>query len=102
MGEGHDLSKQAEDAMDGEISISRKLQTDGIVAAAAKRERGSGNPRRFEAQLSKERESSEDPDHEAEADEPPEVKDAEVQPDPPAPAAPAVPAEDDGLLDFEA
>jgi len=85
--------------MDGEISISRKLQTEGIVAAAAKRERGSGNPRRFEAQLSKERKSSENPDHEAETDDPPEVKDAEAQPESPASAAPA---EDDGLLDFEA
>ncbi len=85
--------------MDGEISISRKLQTEGIVAAAAKRERGSGNPRRFEAQLSKERKSSEDPDHNAEADEPADVKDAEP---PPESAASAIPADDAGLLDFEA
>ena len=63
--------------MDGEISIPRNLRTDGIVAAAAKRERGSGNPRRFEAQLSKERKPSEDPDHKAEADDPAEAKEAE-------------------------
>jgi hypothetical protein len=85
--------------MDGEISIPRKLQTDGIVAAAAKRERGSGNPRRFEAQLSKERKPSEDPDLKSEADEPADAKDAETQPE--SSASPAAP-DDAGRLDFEA
>ena len=84
--------------MDGDISIPRNLQTDHIVAAAAKRERGSGNPRRFEAQLSKEQKSSEDPDQKAEADEPADAKD-ETQPEASASSAAA---DDDGLLDFEA
>jgi hypothetical protein len=84
--------------MDGDISIPRNLQTDRVVAAASKRERGSGNPRRFEAQLSKERKSSEKPDHKAEAEEPTDAKGAEMKPESPASAA----ADDGGLLDFEA
>ncbi len=85
--------------MDGDISIPRGLQTDRIVAAAAKRERGSGNPRRFEAQLSKERKSSEDPDHKAKAEEQP--ADAKQQTKPDSSASPAA-TDDGGLLDFEA
>jgi hypothetical protein len=85
--------------MDGDISIPRTLQTDGIVAAAAKRERRSGNPRRFDAQLQKERKSSDEPDRKARAAKPADAKDAETQSEssPPAP-----PADKDGLLDFEA
>ena len=85
--------------MEGEISIPRTLQTDGVVAAAAKRERGSGNRRRFESQLRKERKSSDEPDPKAEADEPPDDKARETPPESPASAAPA---DTDGLLDFEA
>lgn len=85
--------------MDGDISIPKNLQTDRIVAAASKRERGSGNPRRFEAQLSKERKSSEKPDHKAKAEEPADAQDAETQPESSASPAPADVA---GLLDFEA
>ncbi|MGO8702618.1 MAG: hypothetical protein ACLQVA_02275 [Candidatus Brocadiia bacterium] len=85
--------------MDGDISIPRNLQADRVVAPAAKRERGSGNPRRFEAQLSKERKSSEDPDHKAEAEEQPADAREETQPE--STASPAA-AADGGLLDFEA
>ena len=85
--------------MDGEISIPRNLQTDGIVAAAAKRERRSGNPRRFDAQLSQERKPSEQPAHKAEAAEPADAKDAETQPE--SSASPAK-ADNGGLLDYEA
>ncbi len=38
--------------MDGELSIPRNLQTDRVCPAAPKRERRSGNPRRFSAELS--------------------------------------------------
>jgi hypothetical protein len=85
--------------MDGDISIPRDLQTDRIVGAVSKRERGPGNPRRFEAQLSKERKSSDKPDRKAKAEEPADAKEAGTQPESSASAA----ADDDvGLLDFEA
>jgi hypothetical protein len=85
--------------MEGEISIPRTLQTDGVVAAAAKRERRSGNPRRFESQLRKERKSSDEPGQKAEADEPPEDKAGGTPSEPPASAAAT---DKDALLDFEA
>jgi hypothetical protein len=93
------LRKQAEVAMDGEITIPRTLQTDGVVAAAAKRERGSGNPRRFESQLRKERKSSDEPDQKAEADKPADDKAGETPSESPPSAAVA---DQDRLLDFEA
>jgi hypothetical protein len=85
--------------MGGEISIPRTLQTDGIVGAVAKRERerGSGNPRRFQEQLQKERKSS-DETHKPEAQAPADRPDGETRADSSAPPA----ADKDGLLDFEA
>jgi len=85
--------------MDGEILIPRTLQTDGVVAATAKRERGPGNPRRFQEQLHKERKSSDETTPEPEPDEP---ADAKAPQTPSAPSDPAAAADKDGLLDFEA
>jgi hypothetical protein len=86
--------------MDGEISIPRSLKTDGIVAAVPKRQgRSTGNPHRFEAHLSHEEKSSEEPDRKPDADEPAAAQDAETQPE--SSASTDAP-DDSGLLDFEA
>ena len=82
--------------MDGEISIPRSLKTDGIVAAVPKRQgRSAGNPHRFEAQLSHEEKSSEDPDQESEPGDPAEDQAADPHPESAAPA-------NSTLLDYEA
>jgi len=85
--------------MDGDILVPRTLQTDGIVGAAAKRERRSGNPRRFEAQIQKGQKSSDEPKRKARPDEPADAEEAQKQPGSSAPPAAADPAK---LLDFEA
>ena len=85
--------------MDGEISISRKLQTEGIVAAAAKRERGSGT----RAASRRNSPRSENPLKIPITTPRPTNRPMSRTPSPsPESAASAICSDDAGLLDFEA